>query len=223
MADLKIDTQNNALIISYNYQSEEHKQFIDQFKARIKAILTSQLKPEYNDVEKALLLYRYISQSITYVDSSDVSPYNALMNGEGICQSYAGAYEFLLNQVGISCLSSGAFLTDKNAHAWTVVKLGKNYYHMDPTFENSSTKGNGLVYFGMNDDRRMQSGAVKPFSSGCDDWFKRKAPACANQALEALQYVANWELVPGKHEALLHDSTGNAYLLNTETLEITQK
>ncbi len=58
--------------------------------------------------------------------------YGALVNKRAVCQGYSLAYNYLASKMGID-----ASLVISNAmnHAWSMVKLGSEYYHVDVTWD----------------------------------------------------------------------------------------
>lgn len=206
--DFNIDWESFAVTFSYIYGEEEHIAHIKAFKKRVEQAICSSVLPSYNDCELALSLYRWTVLNISYVDENDVSVYHALMDGEGICQSYDRAYRFLLLQVGMDALGAGSFMTDDAAHAWTMVPLDGYWFHMDPTFEDSANNGNGLQFFGMNDARREQSGALAPFNTGISDWFA-SAPSCESTCFDSFASCISWTLDANAHRVLLYDGIKN--------------
>ena len=91
--------------------------------------------------EIALALHDYLAAHVKYAyddyleDTADSSAYNiygALVKGEAVCQGYALAYEYLLNQYGIS---NGIASSDAANHAWNIVEIGNNWYHVDVTWD----------------------------------------------------------------------------------------
>jgi hypothetical protein len=55
---------------------------------------------------------------------------------KAVCAGYAKAMQYLLNRMGIECL----YVTS-DTHAWNIVKLEGDYYHMDVTWgDGSNTK-----------------------------------------------------------------------------------
>lgn len=142
----------------YKYDKAQHDEVINKFKDRIEYIICSSVKETDNQTMTALAIYHYYSGIITYdyaaMDDiyADVSTYRALVEYEGVCQSFAGAYAYLLLQCGIPAVDISSY--NKNlAHAWTLVKLNGNYYHMDPTYE-EGYGGAGLKCFGMTNEVR---------------------------------------------------------------------
>ena len=46
----------------------------------------------------------------------------------GVCQAYAYAYQYILNQLGIEC-----FITSSSTmnHAWNIIEINHHYYHSE--------------------------------------------------------------------------------------------
>lgn len=67
-----------------------------------------------------------------HVDSS------VFMRDTTVCEGYARALALLLNKANID-----AYYADGNAgngrHGWVIVKLGSNYFHVDPTWDDGSS------------------------------------------------------------------------------------
>ncbi len=64
------------------------------------------------------------------------SVYGVLVNKKAVCAGYAKAMQYLLNRCGIECL----YVTS-DTHAWNIVKLEGDYYHLDVTWgDGSDTK-----------------------------------------------------------------------------------
>lgn len=207
LRDFKVDKKGTTITLQYVFDQTEHSSRIQAFAQRVESVIREQVKARYNECERALALYRWTAQNITYLDGNDVTPYHALMEGVGICQSYEGVYRYLLLQVGIDARSGGAFTTDKAAHGWTLVHLNGAWYHMDPTFESGETLGAGLWYFGMDDVRREQSGVVQPINTGIDDWCTQ-APACEDASFATLADCLAWEFDETAHRILLYERNG---------------
>lgn len=142
----------------YCYDITQHEAYIKEFKEKIEEIICSSVTETDNQTMAALAIYHFFSERITYDDEGvgdfgvDITPYRALMEYEGICQSFASAYVYLLLQCNIPAVNISGY-NDDAAHEWTLVKLKGKYYHMDPTFE-EGWGGNGLSFFGMTNERR---------------------------------------------------------------------
>lgn len=109
-----------------------------------------------NDEEKVLLLHDYMVHQYEY----DYENYLKLMNGTGevpldsyraggllaneigVCNAYAYLTVYILNLVGVE-----SFVTESSEmnHAWNIVKVNGEYYHMDTTFDDPTWDRLGRV------------------------------------------------------------------------------
>lgn len=98
------------------------------------------VEPSY---ETARLVYAWMVENCTYdVSNMDQSLYSVLVNRSGVCASFAKAYEFIMQCLGIPCtcvnghLSSGSGILGASSnigHEWNVVYLDGSWSHVDVT------------------------------------------------------------------------------------------
>lgn len=105
-----------------------------------------------NDVEKALLLHDRLATFCEYDVinlENDTLPqkvfniYGALGEGLAVCMGYALAYDYLLERVGIE---SEYCSSDKMVHAWNVVYIYGEPYHVDVTWDDAANDVSGQVF-----------------------------------------------------------------------------
>lgn len=95
-----------------------------------------------SDVDKALLIHDRLGLLCVYDHSapSDELPheaftlYGALGKGVAVCQGYAIAYKYLLEQVGVK---SDLCTSEALNHAWNIVYIDDVPYHVDLTWDDS--------------------------------------------------------------------------------------
>lgn len=194
--DMKYDSNTKKVQIIYNDPQEVYKKKVDEYVAKVEEILNDNISEGDNELTKALKLYKYVSQHISY--SSDIfhNDYTALMDGVGLCQEYSNLYTFLLRQVGIECTEASGPMDNGTYHAWAIVKIEGTNYHMDPTFESTdpSSNGKGLKYFGMSDEERLSTGVLPSYLAPTIDWFKvMDKRICPDNKFEVLRNTDNWE------------------------------
>ncbi len=100
------------------------------------------ISPSMPDVEKALVLHDYLILNCAYDEerrqSGTVPPYShsaygALVSGLAVCDGYSHAYAYLLeNKLGIPC---ELVTSDSMNHAWSMVSIGGEWYHVDVTWD----------------------------------------------------------------------------------------
>ncbi len=161
--------------IEYDAPIDEYLNAVEQFKERVEFLIGSACLEDDTPLEKTIALYKSETYRLDYDTAAteedfedaygyNVSPYRALMLNRGICQEIAGAYAYLLLQVGVDATTCGGLKKDiSSAHEWTVVKIDDKYYHCDVTYQCCTDKYT-LQYFGMTDDQREIEG----------DWLMEK-------------------------------------------------
>ena len=129
----------NTLYFNYESKSkEEHDRIIRDFEERVLSFYDGIDEGE-EGIELARHIYinynmtldydydLYESENYTFKNSSG---YVAMMEGGGVCSSFAKAYSFLLRQAGVE-----AFDTSAPKHEWTMLKIDDKYYFADPTWD----------------------------------------------------------------------------------------
>ncbi len=138
---------NNYELISfvYNgpYNTKEHDALYEQAVAKALAVI----KPGMTEIEKARALHDYLTKTCYYhpnpVSSTRVgyTAYDALVNKKAVCNGYTLAYIELLNRVGIGVDYARS---SRMNHAWNLVNLYGNWYHVDVTWDDPIILGQPL-------------------------------------------------------------------------------
>ena len=96
------------------------------------------VKSEMSDVEKLLAVYdylvlhcaydyeNYLNNTIPYIS---YSAYGALVEGKAVCNGYALAMADIIKRLGMSC-----YVVASSDHAWNLVYVDGNWYHIDATW-----------------------------------------------------------------------------------------
>ena len=106
----------------------------------------SGIKPEWNDLEKALYTNNYLCINCSYaanIIESSHTLYGALVDKVPVCDGYSKAFKFLLSKVGVDSLMVTSTYMN---HAWNLVKIDQDYYHVDVTW-NDDDAGVGTVTY----------------------------------------------------------------------------
>ncbi len=138
---------------------------LDDFRRRAKELNSAVNKvvekmEGMNEFEKALYAHDYISRNgeydyelLKYMKANDCrlpddvynekySEYSMLVNGTGVCGSYALAYRAVLNATGMECLYLSSEALN---HAWNLVKVDGNWYHVDVCWDDSEYPYYGIT------------------------------------------------------------------------------
>ena len=134
------DKNNSYLLPGFNSLQDVYIAE-DNLKTQLYTI-TSRLKGSTYD--KILQVHNYLVDNVEYDSSNsdlEVSHtlYGALINNLAVCDGYAKAFKYILDNIGISCVeicgdaqnSSG----DIESHAWNDVLLNGKWYAIDVTWD----------------------------------------------------------------------------------------
>ena len=146
------------------------EQYDEASSARYEAAVNEALESingQMDDVEKALALHDYLVLSCAYENDGqgnyqNYNAYNALVDGEAVCQGYTLAYTELLQRAGISVSYA---TSDAMNHIWNLIELGDNWYHIDTTWDDPTPDLAGRV--GHSNFLRSDEGITE---TGHHDW-----------------------------------------------------
>ena len=117
---------------------------IERFNSEVDKILYG-IPAGLSQLELEKYLHDYLVDNVEYYQGTvdfNASPlpdytnaYGGLVNGEGICQTYAELMQYLCYCVGINANQvSGTSLEDE-AHVWNVAEIEGEWYHLDVTWD----------------------------------------------------------------------------------------
>lgn len=90
------------------------------------------IRHDMNDFEKVMTVHDYMVLNYQY-DTTGIVNDITIMNGKkGMCMSYAFAFNHIMNQLGIE---STYVSSEAMHHAWNLVKIDGNWYHIDVTWD----------------------------------------------------------------------------------------
>ena len=140
-----------------NYLAEgfNSKEDIDTYQTKIEKVrdyIVKNLKDK-NDYEKIKLTHNYLRDTINYestISKNNIYDiYGALVLRECVCEGYAKAFQYIMNEVGIDnviVIGTGTNSMGKTEnHAWNYVKLDKKWYAVDVTWDDPMLIGDGII------------------------------------------------------------------------------
>ena len=153
------DTTYNVYINSgkeANYLTEEFssKEAIDQAISQIEQmknqILQNKTGNTYEDIK---MVHDYLIDTIDYESTLSkeniYNIYGALVNKECVCEGYARAFKYLLDELNIPCVMIIGTATNSQGetenHAWNYVQLSGNWYAVDTTWDDPVIIGGGTA------------------------------------------------------------------------------
>ncbi|MBR5344716.1 MAG: leucine-rich repeat protein [Clostridia bacterium] len=136
------DSQNNSIDIDSNYYTTIGENYGEALQLEIASIKAECIASgATTDAEIARFMHDYIINHAEYnMEASCMDdPEGVLINGEGVCQSYAYAYQLLLKSMGIECILIDGYtvqnFTLEDQHIWNLVNIDGKWYHVDCCFD----------------------------------------------------------------------------------------
>ncbi|MFD3262064.1 transglutaminase domain-containing protein [Paenibacillus lentus] len=136
-------------------ETAEQSAYVD---GRVKVILEEIIKPGMNEHQKIKAIHDYVVLNMKYDEGlQKYTAYEGLKTGEAVCQGYTLLTYKLLQQAGINNRivegSAGGQL-----HAWNLVHLEGQWYHLDTTWDDPAPDMPGVVKYGyyMRTDEQMR-------------------------------------------------------------------
>ena len=159
---------------------EETRNFIEQIEAKVAEIM-SVTSDEMTDVQKLLAVHDYFVADFTYGTNphSYEETYQSggmFRDRVGVCQAYAFGYKYIMNKLGIEChVTSSSEIN----HAWNIVKVDGEYYHVDCTWDDPMEDNWGVVY---HDDFLLSDEAA--INGGHEGWDLSSTISCIDKKYE---------------------------------------
>ena len=152
------DPASGSIRWSYSTGSRaEHDALVESFYAEANEFLGG-AATGMGEKEIAMTVYHNITTRVKYdydILRAGYVPayhpsYRAYHEHTGICSAFARTYAQMLTQVGITAeLCATDMRGEIVGHAWVIASINGSNYFFDPTYELSTTAGQGYVYFGM--------------------------------------------------------------------------
>lgn len=153
-------------LLKFNYILTKDKMLEERnaVNNRVKEIIEKTITPGMTEYQKELALHDYVIKNSDYdkripnEPAESHNPYGVLVLGTGVCDSYAKAMFIILNDIGIETkyvIGDANNGTSTEGHAWNMVKLDGEWYHLDATFDDPvMTSSNSIIghdYFNITD------------------------------------------------------------------------
>ena len=123
---------------TYIYEGEEKEKREEEIENETAKII-SQVSTDASEYEKIKYIYEYLVETVTYVEDApdNQNIYSALVGKESVCAGYARANQYLLEQLGISCIYVTGMANGQegvDTHAWNIVECDDKFYYVDVTW-----------------------------------------------------------------------------------------
>ena len=177
--------------IIYHVDPEELKEMNRKVDLEVTRVANMLFEPTMPKEVKVLLAHNYLAYIATYDPSYltksitfnpySHSAYGALISKVCVCHGFSEAFKRILNRGGVTCeIICGQVNGTTVGHAWNIVKIDDDYYHVDVTFDDQRD----IIFdFFMKNDREMRMNR---------DWNEAYYPKCngtKNIMLIAKSYI----------------------------------
>ena len=145
------DSTAVEFIPEYLFQKDKIREHRQAMQARVKKL--ARQAQGLDEKGKELFIHDFIVQNVRYDKLKKEYSHEiigALGNGVAVCEGMAKAVKILCDELGIWCIIA---LSEANhekgikyRHAWNVIKIGGQYYHLDATFDNTLSKDDTIRY-----------------------------------------------------------------------------
>ncbi|MDD6423661.1 MAG: transglutaminase domain-containing protein [Intestinibaculum porci] len=130
---------------------------------KIKNIVPAVKNSGLDDAHKAYVLAAWMYKNTTYGYNKSEGLYGFFVEGRGVCDDYANAYEWLTSLVGIESRT-----VESKEHAWNQVKLNSKWYNADVTGSSEGYKEENYSdhFIGFVSDNVIKDYGVRSFYDG---------------------------------------------------------
>jgi hypothetical protein len=140
-----------------------------------------------SDYEKEMYVHRYMVENVTYELSEDLPVHKAhsvFVNHKAVCDGISKAAKVLLDSVGIQSVVISGNSSHPNSpstgggHAWNMVWIEGEPYHVDFTFDNNLSDKKKLIrydYFNLSDEQILRDHTYDDIgvkARKTNDWYR---------------------------------------------------
>ena len=146
---------NSAKDPTYLLDGFTSKEQIDQCESQVIAVknqILNQIAGK-NDIEKMRYIHDYLVDTIeydqTFGEKNTYNIYGALVSKTCVCEGYAKASQYLLNEAGLENIIITGTATNSDGktenHAWNYVNIDEKWYAIDTTWDDPIIVGGGKL------------------------------------------------------------------------------
>ena len=145
------DSSAVEMIPQYLFSKDKIREHRQAMESRVKKLARQAEK--LDEKGKELFIHDFIVGNVKYDKLKKEYSHEiigALGNGVAVCEGMAKAVKILCDELHIWCIialsEANPDKGNKYRHAWNVVRIGGQYYHLDVTFDNTLSKDDTIRY-----------------------------------------------------------------------------
>lgn len=151
---LTVSEQTNQYIVTL-LKTDKCLADVSCLVERAQQIITEQrIKTKNSDILKIVEIYNYLSNHVSYGESINAhSAWGAMIEGTAVCEGISLAFCLLSQKCEVPCICVGGYL-DGQPHAWNIVWINGQPYHLDVTanIRKNEDEGENYDYLFLKDD-----------------------------------------------------------------------
>lgn len=152
---------DTAVLEAYKSGDDSNLSDEDKFTLeKAKEVIDEVIKDDMTDYEKEFAVYTWLVKYVSYDEENFVAipddiedynyyPYGVLKYHSAICVGNATTFKLFMDMLGIDCKIIHS--TEEGEHAWNMVCLDGDWYHVDATFDSAENGEPGYEYFNVPD------------------------------------------------------------------------
>lgn len=162
---------SRSIGIEYMYDRHKAQQIIREIDKEANFMISQIITEDMDDYQKCLAVHDYLAENIRYnfsamhVDTAyDAhTPEGALLRHQAVCEGIAKAMSLILQKLGIYNLiviGESEIERERVGHAWNMVRIGKNFYHIDVTWDLQEVNhftSRSHTYMNLNDESMLMN------------------------------------------------------------------
>ena len=145
------DSTAVEMVPQYLFTKDKIKEHRQAMESRVKKLVRQAV--DLDEKEKELFVHDFIVNQVKYDKLKKEYSHEiigALGNGVAVCEGMAKAVKLLCDELNIWCIIA---LSEANPekgikyrHAWNVIRIDGQYYHLDATFDNTLSRDGTVRY-----------------------------------------------------------------------------
>ena len=175
--------------------ADTQEAFVQQ---RVSAIVAELITPGMQPHQKIRVLHDWVVLNTQYDTTfKRYSAYDILNGGSAVCQGYALLMDALLNEAGFNTIFVTGnvrpeFRVDTNVvsdggHAWNMVQVDGNWYHLDATWDDPTPDQPGVVGYSFYMLTDAEVGITRTFDEDFSNFMRPIANTAYADAVQSAQ------------------------------------
>ena len=141
--------ERTVVAFHFLYDADEISAYQRLITHRLEQLFDDRLSGCTTEYEYELAVHDFLAMGVVYNDTGDPSEHNIigpLVNGSATCEGITHAFNFIMNSVGVNCVSVYGEEDGVN-HMWNIVMIDDTPYHVDVTHD----LGGSHAFFNVTD------------------------------------------------------------------------